>query len=375
MVLKKTSAPQSVASHGRSNRKISWDLVRSLCVVMVMLYHATFLSVYLHPELAPRTIAFPYQVGASLLLVISAYFACVTIRRGSLLRYWWNRIARLVPPFIGGTVVIYLAMRMTPIETWFYPTGDDLVANLLMLWNWSPSDYSFLDGSHWTVPLQLMGFTAGALLYRTSWGHGRKMLLVLWGAVLIPLIQWPLRVSDPPEWYRAIADGFGVHRWHLFVVGVVIWMWSTRRVGTAHFAALIATCMLGQALHNYSETPEGLIADWGSTVGVCLGMVFVALTAYGPDWNAVVPNAAYRPIQWFAGISYGVFLMHQTIGFLVCRRLQDFGAGPLTQTVAMLITGVVLGWLLTRIVEQPVHRIMMRFYELLRARREAISTA
>lgn len=374
-MLRKTTTSQRIAPSARSTRRISWDLVRCLCVLMVMLYHATFLSVYLHPELEPRVLAFPYQVGASLLLVISAYFACVTIRRGNLIRYWWNRIARLLPPFIGGVVVIYLAMRMTPIEAWFYPTGDDLIANLLMLWNWSPDDYSFLDGSHWTVPLQLTGFTAAAVLYRTRWGHGRKILIVLWSAVLIPLFQWPLRVSAPPEWYRTVADGLGVHRWHLFVVGVVIWLWSTRRIGIVHFSAFIAACMLGQSLHNYSETPEGLVADWGSTVGVCLGMLVVALTAYGPDWNTVIPQWTYRPIQWFAGISYGVFLMHQTMGYLVCRQLQDAGFGPTAQTAVMLTQGIVLGWLLTRTVEQPIHTLLMRLYDRIQRRHETLHAA
>lgn len=367
----KTSTLAQPVSGNRSNRKISWDLVRSGCVAFVMLYHATFLSVYLHPELLPRKFWFPYQVGASLLLVISAYFACVTIRKGPLLRYWWNRVARLLPPFLGAVLVIYLAMRLTPFEGWFYPTGDDLTGNLLMLWNWSPESYAYLDGSHWTVPLQLMGFSAAALLYKTKWGHDWHIIGVLWAAVLLPIAQWPIRTSNPPEAYRMILDGIGAHRWHLFVVGVVIWLWSTKRIGTAHFGAILALCMLGQSLHNYSETPEGLIADWGSTMGVCVGMVCVALTAYGPDWNKIVPDWAYRPIQWFAGISYGVFLMHQTMGYLVSRNLQDWGFGPTTQTIAMVATGVLLGWALTKIVERPVHKFLMASYDRMFPRRAA----
>ena len=344
-----TAAPARTPTSGtKSRRKISWDVVRAGCVTLVMLYHATFLSVYLHPELIPRKIYFPYQVGASLLLVISAYFACVTIGRGTVLRYWWNRIARLLPPFLGAVVVIYLLWRWAAIEGWFSPTLRDLVANLLMLWNWKPAEYAFLDGSHWTVPLQLMGFTFAALLYRSSWGHGKRIIAVLWTAVLLPMAQWPIRVSAPPEWYRTIVDGIGVHRWHLFVVGVAIWLWSTRRIGSPHFLALLLACMVGQALHNYTQTPEGLAADWGSTGAVCVGMVVVALTARGPDWDRVVPEWARRPIQWFAGISYGVFLMHQSAGYLVSRELQDLGFGPTAQTLAFLATGVLLGWKIAR---------------------------
>lgn len=334
-----------------------------------MLYHSTFLGVYLHPELQPRKVVFPYQVGASLLLVISAYFACVTIGRGPLLRYWWARIARLLPPFLAAVVVVYMLTRWAAIEGWFMPNGDDLVANLLMLWNWKPAEYAYIDGSHWTVPLQLMGFTAAALLYKSRLGHNWRIITVLWAAVLIPIAQWPLRVSNPPELYRTIVDGIGVHRWHLFVVGVAIWLYSTGRIKLAHFTALLVMCMAGQALHNYSETPEGLVADWGSTFGVCVGMVAVALTASGPDWNRVVPDWGVRPIQWFAGISYGVFLMHQSTGYLAARLLQDAGVGPTLQTAAAVTTGVVLGWALTRVVENPTHKFLLNGYDRWNQRR------
>ncbi|WP_267898842.1 acyltransferase family protein [Saccharopolyspora rhizosphaerae] len=342
----------------RSRRKISWDLVRAGCVVLVMLYHSTSLSVFLHPELEPRAIEFPYQVGASLLLVVSAYFACVTIRRGPMLRYWWGRVARLLPSFLAAVVISYFVLRAFPIEGWFFPLPEDLWANLLMLWHWKPQFYPFIDGSHWTVPLQLMGFTVAALLYKSPWGHGRGILVVMWTAVLLPLAQWPIRINDPVEGYRTVVDGIGMHRWHLFVAGVVIWLWSVKRLSTPHFVVLLGLCMAAQEVHNYTRTPEGLLADTGSSVAVAIGMCVIALVARAPDLS--VPPLARRAISWFAGISYGVFLMHQAIGYIVVRKLQDVGADTLTQTLAMLVTGTVLGWMLTRLVEKPAHKLLMR---------------
>jgi peptidoglycan/LPS O-acetylase OafA/YrhL len=352
-----------VTAARRGTRKISWDLVRTGCVTLVMLYHATFMSVYVHPELGARQFVFPYQVGASLLLVISAYFACVTIGRGAVLRYWWGRVARLLPPFLGAVLLIFAGLRLLAPETFFRPTGVDLAANVLMLWNWKPAEYPFIDGSHWTVPLQLMGFTVAALLYRGCWGHGRRIRGVLWVAVLVPLVQWPWRVAGPPEWYRTVVDGLGLHRWHLFVAGAAIWLWSTKRISTPHFCGLAAVCMLAQAMHNYSRTPEGLVADWGSTVAVCAGIVMLAAVAAGPDWDRVVPRWVHRPVRWFAGISYGVFLMHQALGYVVLYLLHTLGANTLVQTLAMLVNGVLLGWLLTRLVERPAYQALMTLFD------------
>jgi hypothetical protein len=50
-------------------------------VLLVVIYHSTFVAPIVHPELAPRPFSFSHQVGASLLLVVSAYFAAATVRR------------------------------------------------------------------------------------------------------------------------------------------------------------------------------------------------------------------------------------------------------------------------------------------------------
>jgi peptidoglycan/LPS O-acetylase OafA/YrhL len=52
--------------------------------------------------------------------------------------------------------------------------------------------------------------------------------------------------------------------------------------------------------------------------------------------------------------------MHQAIGYIVLRKLQDVGVDTITQTLAMLVTGTLLGWMLTRAVEQPAHKLLMK---------------
>jgi peptidoglycan/LPS O-acetylase OafA/YrhL len=345
-----------------SRRKVSWDLVRCGCVTLVMVYHATFTSTLLHPELGTRPFAFPYQVAASLLLVLSAYFACMTIQRGSLLRYWVSRMARLLPAFVAAVLVIYLTLRMFPAPGWFEPTPADLAANLFMLTNWQPQS-PLIDGSHWTIPLQLMGFTVAALLFRSRWGHGRRIVIVLWSALLLGMAQWPIRVSNVSALYPVLADGFGIHRWHLFVAGAAIWLWSTGRIRTSHFAGLIATCMAAQALHTSTPTPDGPVVNWDFVVPVGIGLCVIALAARGPDWDTVVPSWATRAVQWYAGVSYGVFLMHQSLGYLVMRWLNDLGLDPLAQTVGMVCAGITLGWVLTRTVEGPAYRLVMHGFD------------
>ena len=361
------TGPAGVAGQApvATQREPGWDVLRSGFVMLVVLYHATFLGPLLYPELIPRRFVFPHQVGASLLLAVSAYFACATLGRHSPQRYWWRRVARLVPGFVVAVVVAWLLLRYVSPEEWWTPDQQDLVFNLLLLGNWEPARFPFLDGSYWTLPLQLMAFTAAAVLSASRWGHGPRLRLLMWAAVLVPMAQWPYRVMNPPEPYRMVVDGFGFHRLHLFVAGVTVWLWSTRRLGAAAAAALLATCMGAQFLHTIVLTPAGLHEDWLATIGVCAGIAAVAVVARLPHGGRRLPAPVAAVGRWLAGISYSVYLIHQTVGYVVMRRLQDLGFGPTLQTAAMLTTAVVLGWALTRTIERPAYQALLRAYDYL----------
>jgi peptidoglycan/LPS O-acetylase OafA/YrhL len=253
----------SPASETFRRRHSSWDLLRCGFVLLVVLYHTTYVAPIVHPELVPHRFAFSHQIGASLLLVISAYFTCATLRRNSVVRYWWGRMARLLPAFVASVFFTWVFIRYAAPVEWPAPTKRDLVGNLLLLGNWKPAAFPYLDGSYWTLPLQLMGFTVAAVLWRSDWGHGTRLRVVLWSAVLLPLAQWPLRIAAPPETYRMLVDGLGFHRLHLFVAGVSIWMWANSRLRSGHFAALISCCMAAHLVHT--------IGHWARTVGTKIG--------------------------------------------------------------------------------------------------------
>lgn len=366
------SGPPVGGASGR--RQVSWDLLRCGFVLLVVLYHTTYVAPIVHPELAPRPLAFSHQVGASLLLVISAYFTCATLRRSPVARYWWGRMARLVPPFVAAVVLTWTILRYATPADWYTPTARDLVGNLLLLGNWKLAAFPYLDGSYWTLPLQLMAFTAAALLWWSRWGHGTRLRVVLWGAVLVPLAQWPLRASSPPETYRMLVDGFGFHRLHLFIAGVAIWMWVNNRLASWHFGSLLATCVAAHLLHNMTLGPEGWTEDWAAAVGICCGILLICLAARVSNWDRWVPSALRGPLQWLAGISYGVYLVHQTISYLIMRHMHDIGFGPLNQTIIAITITLFLGWLLTQSIERPAHQWLLNLYDNATAGSRALVT-
>jgi peptidoglycan/LPS O-acetylase OafA/YrhL len=362
-------APTTTVRTPTGSRKLSWDVLRVGFVLLVILYHSTFIGPLVYHDILPKSFVFPHQVGASLLLVLSAYFVAATVRRGgarrgATARWWWGKLARLLPAFFVATVNAWLFLRYLAPDGWYYPGERDLVANLLMLWHWDAS-WGFVDGSYWTIPVQLLAFCLAAVMWRSPLGRGVGLRVVIWAALLVPALQWHhLATRAPGSIYAMVVSGAGIFRWHLFVAGVAVWMYSTGRLRRWHFVAIEVVAIAEHALQTSIVDPTtGWDTDWIAVGLIALGVAAMTAAACGPDWDRWIPRRGRRTITWLAGISYGVFLTHQTVGYVVMRRAQQFGVGPTLQTVLMILAGVLAGWLLTRVVERPVHRGLMRWWD------------
>jgi peptidoglycan/LPS O-acetylase OafA/YrhL len=382
--------PRSAFLPGR--RRISWDAVRVIAVVSVMVGHITHQGPLAHPELNNYPFRVTAQYGAAILMVISGYFVCETIRRGDTVRWLWRKVARLLPPYLIAVVITYLVMRMTGaafnhqgfgsggfdllfgptsdgkawVSSWYVPVGQDLLTNLFMVQGWDQS-FIWLDGSYWTLPVQLLVFSGAALLWaRTSWLRtgrtDRRALVLAWGLTVVPLVLRFVVIGahNPAPWAYPVVFGLGLHRMHAFAAGIGVWLWTRNRMSGRHLALLLAAVVYAQDLHLYPDhvalptDPARMPSD----IGFAVMLVVICAAAKGPDWTFLRPIAP--AMSWLAGISYGVYLLHQELGYVLARVLLDAGFNGWARLVLVLTASVVAGWLLTTLVERPAHSWLTR---------------
>ncbi|MFC7616041.1 acyltransferase family protein [Actinokineospora soli] len=259
----------------KTKRKVSWDVVRVVAVLSVVVGHITRQGPIDHPELGPFAVYLPLLFGANTLLVVSAFFICVTVRRGRTGRWLGHRLARVVPPYLFAVVVTYLVLRtVTPVFGWYTPTPRDLAANLLMVQAWSP-DFHYIDASYWTMPAQVLAFACAALLAPRRWLRGPALTGLLWALILVPVAWAEINRRNPDaELLHAMFSGLTLHRAALFGIGVVVYLWTRERLSGRHVAAYVLATLAALEYHTES-------ADTPSTIAFGIALTALAAAAAG----------------------------------------------------------------------------------------------
>lgn len=342
-------APVPALAQPRSRRLLSWDVLRVIGIFAVLAFHATFLAPAEYPGIEGPPLRMDFPFGASLLLTISGYFAAMTMGQRTNLGWWLRRLARLLPAFFAAVLFIFACTRLfSPLD---FPqlSYRDLIGNLLLMHVMLP-EITYVDWPHWTVPVQVAAFT-GIFLLAACKVRGRAADVAMWLLLLAPLAVrvWVMDDGNAPGWLSMVMDGAGLNRIHLFIAGVAIYRWSQRRMSFTQLYLMLIAVLLAHTAH----PPPGDSVLW-----YALSLALICVAAYGPDWDHPVFTALERPIRWLGANSYGIYLMHFTIGTIIARRLSDAGVAWWVWVPAFFGSAIVLGWLLTKFVEKPAFKVL-----------------
>lgn len=314
----------------------------------VLLFHLTYVGPTGYPGIPAAPFAWRHSFGTAVLLITFGYFAASTLDNQPIRQWLRQRLIQLLPAYILAVLAVFVLMRLFAPDDLGSgrPTYGDLVGNLFLLQQLLPN-VNAIDESTWIVPVQVAGCVAMALATRRFGPRGHAV--VLWSVVLVPLVVDQLWMRhDSPLWLYTLITGTGLLQAHLLVIGIAIWLWSARRMATAHFVLLVAAAFLAEQL----EPPPT------SILLIALMTGLMCLTVRGPTFTVPGLRGLARPVSWLAGCSYGIYLVHQSIGYLIEERLVMMGAGGWLWVSAPFAVAVVLGWALTVGVQRPALRLL-----------------
>lgn len=343
-----------------SKRRYDIQGLRAILMAQVLLYHAWRIG---------------SPIGVDSFIMISAYLMTSSFLRRTeagkmpfFIERWGNTFKRLLPPLVivvlatlGASLLILTADRWREItvqsfasitywENWrlaavsadYYADDHALSSPLQHLWSMSMQGQMFL-----LWPLLMTICVVIARKIRVS---PRGLVAITFGLVAAFSLLWLMQFSpDDASVYFDTRSRIWEFALGSMIAALAPWLRLPRKltrllVPTA-FIVLILYCLV--SIGSYP----------GPMAAVPILAVSVILL-YNPDapTDAVGRVLAWKPLVALGDISYAVYLVHWPVFvfFLAYRDQEQLG---LNSGIALIVISVVLGWVLTKLVDDPLRKL------------------
>lgn len=322
------------------------DGLRGIAAGAVMLTHyANFCA------LVRQSPVVPFRVDAHwcvlLFFMISGYVILMTLERGRpLSSFAWSRFARLMPTFWACLAMTWVFVAWAELPT--APHGlKTALANVSLF-------HSFVgvrdvDEVYWTLRHEVCFYVAMGLL--AAWGAMRHLRGLCWAWLIAATAYVQLERAGVLSAGHALTTVFQVHWGGMFVAGLMFYRLRRRRSGDEHHAGTHEHLLIVATLVSYLMQRPGLLMA-GCMIGVYAAFY---LTVYGKmRW------LTWGPLLKLGGISYPLYLLHQNIGFVVIRKLEDIGVDCRVGMWAAVAFSLALATAMSYSVERPAQRWLTR---------------
>jgi len=361
------------------------DGLRALAMTMVVAQHCHLLpfgwtGVWLFFLISGYVITLGFVGGAPATGTRTRAYATFLMRRA----------VRIVPAYVlylvACVIVLLVLGRHAPLGD--LPYLASFTFNWQMIFDWWPGSSQWAPFGHlWTLSVEqqfYLLFPLLALLLPARWQTGTMLALVAAGPALRwAFVQW-LVARDPsadPGWLAFAVYAASPCHVDAFLIGALVArlepVWRERP------RACRAVCATGLAIAAaYAATYVAVNAQLGATgidvlrnvvSGVLYGQqreVFVYLAVDAAALAVLLHTLrhgrgtawlAWRPLAWVGRVSYGGYLFHALVLWLLARTLGlNVEALPVAQRLLFLAVAwgltVLLASLSYRVVERPIAR-------------------
>lgn len=345
------------------------DGLRAVAVVAVVVYHFTAIN---RPTLWQGGF-----LGVDLFFVLSGFLITglllaehTSTARLDLPGFWRRRFRRLFPAFMVFLVLIALVAITSPRSAVFGVSGD-AIWSLLSVQNWhalywDPATNTPLSHT-WSLSVEEQWYLVWpAVLWGILWltkGRRRTVLLVALGVAAMSAI-WTAVLFGHDGWLRAYYGTDGRAQELLLGAGLALLASSGRRLESSVARVVLegvgwlAVLFLGTAVA-FGRISDSFFYEGGFFLVAVAAVLIIAAALYsnGPLGKIL----SWRPLVVLGLISYGVYLFHIPVLYLVEPGRWGLEGGWLFVVRAVVTLSVAgLSYIL---IENPVRRQRLRLAE------------
>lgn len=325
-----------VSNAGSSQRVVELDALRGLAALAVVAFHYTthYQTMIGHT----RPLGFGFQAGnygVQLFFLISGFVIFMTLQRArTAMDFVVSRFSRLFPAYWAAMAITAAVVYTLGMPEQKLPLRD-LLLDLTMVQEILGAQH--LDGSYWTLGVEL--FFYAQMLAWFMLGLLPRIRIII-GAWLVLAVAYGLCTKAGVHFSYTVREVLILKHIPFFALGVLFYRMHCN-AGNRIDAGMVGLCLLAIAI---AYAPVYL-----AVATTCVGIFWLFLSGR-LRWLGTAPMA------YLGAISYSLYLLHQSIGFVLIHRMEQRGVAPLAAVAITVGVIFVMATLLTYLVERPALR-------------------
>ncbi|WP_254225172.1 acyltransferase family protein [Burkholderia multivorans] len=359
-----------MSHESRGGKIVFANQLRGLAVLCVIVAHYLGIYWFARPIVAqyigapvvegggPRI--FPYvffaptfnygPFGVAVFFLISGFVIPFSLDKLGGVRFIAARMLRIFPTYWVATAFTMFAVYLST-KHWgaaYYITEEQVISNMFLVHQ--QIGLPTIDMVNWTLCIEVL-FYICALLMMPFIKRASPMSLVNFALAIMALITWWPSSWDTPLKFGSTQFALGAFKYQLMMVCFLFigTLFNFRFHDRISRATLIGSvfAMFTIMLATWPKTP---IADQFPSVPL---NYFYALVVFSVCFAF---RNRFRPlkfIDFFADISYPLYLVHAVSGYAIIRLLMAAGFRYYQAAVVALACSVAVAYILHRVVEVP----------------------
>lgn len=312
------------------------NYIRGVCALLVMLYHYTtrYYDIVYNMSAEKNHIGLWWGCWAvSAFFILSAFLTVNNIEDNtSLSGFLKKRAVRLYPTY---WVAIILTVLVTQLADSKLKVGFPIaIANFTMLQGFV--GIPNVDGAYWTLRYELWFYILIAITLLSS-KRKYNVLSTAW-LCLILFSKFLFERLGLDNTITGISEMALLSEWaHIFIIGISLSQILKNKKDILSYFNLLLSFII--------EYSTGSAGRFLFVLVITLLCFISAVTHYRFKYD--------RSLNFLAGVSYPLYLIHQNIGYVIIGGFEKMGLRAGTGVVTAVAVSVLLAYLVHRFVEIP----------------------
>ncbi|MFE2421207.1 acyltransferase family protein [Streptomyces hokutonensis] len=281
-------------------------------------------------------------IGVEMFFVISGFVICMSCWGRTPRQFFTSRVIRLYPAYWFSIVFTTVVLVALP-GVWDRQKLREILLNFTMLQ--AGSGVPNVDGVYWTLWSELRFYLLFMAVVVTGLTYRKVVIFCcLWGAaaMIAPAAGFrPLTLAINPDGAWFFIAGLALYLMYRFGQDLLLW-------GILGLASLMGQLELGHRIDAVEH-----VSSWRASMVVFTVFILVmAAIALG-----ATDRVRWKWLTTAGAMTYPFYLLHYAAGTTLINRFRDT-MDPRLLVVSVISGFLVLSWLVHRLVERPVSRLL-----------------